>query len=572
MPVFSNPVGFYALLGIPAVLVIHFLQHRSRKVTTSTLFLIDALAPESRTGRVWSRIRNSLALWMQIACVLLLTWVLVQPRWLLADTWQTVVFVMDDSLRMQAFRTEAIEAVRRDMEVIDSTRIPTHWVIMTSSSRKAPLYRGDNRALALDSLSGWIPAQGEHDPVAALRTAQTVVADYGVSRFVTFSPSRVPPWQSAVGVGHVIDNVGFVGLIPDDQASGGGWRVAIKNHAPSVQLRRLELVFGETSTTQDIELNADSVAEIRVALPPGVDSVELKLNEDGFAKDDILPVMRERPKTLAVSIDADEKTLSFMEKLVRSIPGGGVSTGSAPNLHIVVADDTDHLPPGPSIVLARKAGKNDTGMVTPESHHLTRDLSWGGLLISGRGTFEAGPASQVLLWCDGKPLAWLQRQALVLNWSWSESNADRLASAVLLLRRFMEDVQAGTVTYASGNVATGSKFPVPGAAWMRFTPLSGESVQQAYRGTTPDAPGWVEIARERDMQEVLFRGAVYPSDARQGDFSSCATFEHRGLGQERIVERISTPDPLVALWLALAATALLVSWIPGKQERRGDPS
>jgi len=39
MPVFANPLGLLALLGIPAVLAIHFLQRKAKELPVSTLFL-----------------------------------------------------------------------------------------------------------------------------------------------------------------------------------------------------------------------------------------------------------------------------------------------------------------------------------------------------------------------------------------------------------------------------------------------------------------------------------------------------------------------------------------------------
>src|SRR5690349_20650245 len=97
MPTFGNLLGFWALLGVPVILAIHFLQRESRQVVTSTLFLLEQLAPESAQGRRWERLRNSVTLWLQILAVLLLTWLLVQPRWLRANSIQHVVIVLDSS-------------------------------------------------------------------------------------------------------------------------------------------------------------------------------------------------------------------------------------------------------------------------------------------------------------------------------------------------------------------------------------------------------------------------------------------------------------------------------------------
>ena len=82
LPTFSNIAGFWALLGVPVILSIHFLQQRSRTEIVSTLFLLETLAPESRGGRVWSRLRSSRSLLLQLLAVLLAAWVLAGPRWL----------------------------------------------------------------------------------------------------------------------------------------------------------------------------------------------------------------------------------------------------------------------------------------------------------------------------------------------------------------------------------------------------------------------------------------------------------------------------------------------------------
>ena len=56
LPIFANPAGLWVLLGVPAILAIHFLQQRARVARTSTWFLIEKLAPDSARGRTWDRL------------------------------------------------------------------------------------------------------------------------------------------------------------------------------------------------------------------------------------------------------------------------------------------------------------------------------------------------------------------------------------------------------------------------------------------------------------------------------------------------------------------------------------
>src|SRR5262249_62277680 len=70
-PIFANPAGLWALLAVPAILAIHFLQQRARIARTSTWFLIEKLAPDSARGRTWDRLRSSRTLWLQLLAVLI---------------------------------------------------------------------------------------------------------------------------------------------------------------------------------------------------------------------------------------------------------------------------------------------------------------------------------------------------------------------------------------------------------------------------------------------------------------------------------------------------------------------
>src|SRR6516225_2516595 len=108
---FSHPAGFFALLAVPAVLLIHFLQRESRQVTVSTLFLLDVLAPESAAGRRFERLRQSVPLWLQLLSALLLTWLIVQPRWVRRHSVQQIVLLLDSSVSMSAFHTETLKAL-----------------------------------------------------------------------------------------------------------------------------------------------------------------------------------------------------------------------------------------------------------------------------------------------------------------------------------------------------------------------------------------------------------------------------------------------------------------------------
>src|SRR5688572_7466396 len=102
----GNPWGWLGLLGLPIVVLAFMLQQKSRLARTSTWFLLEHLAPESKGGRRLQRLVQSVPFWLMLLAVALLTWLLLDPRWVDQRSRQTVVVVLDSSFSMEAFRSE----------------------------------------------------------------------------------------------------------------------------------------------------------------------------------------------------------------------------------------------------------------------------------------------------------------------------------------------------------------------------------------------------------------------------------------------------------------------------------
>src|SRR4051812_31208328 len=201
LPVFANPAGLWVLLGVPAILAIHFLQQRARIARTSTWFLIERLAPDSARGRTWDRLRSSRSLWLQLIAVLLAAWVLAEPRWVRAESAQTVVVVFDASASMEAFRSPALAAAERELSLADGLAARTTWIVMTTNPRQPPLYRGAERQAASASFARWQPELGRHDLGPALRLARSLAGASGRTLLITDTRAKAPPDQRTAGVG-----------------------------------------------------------------------------------------------------------------------------------------------------------------------------------------------------------------------------------------------------------------------------------------------------------------------------------------------------------------------------------
>src|SRR4051794_33426660 len=143
MPTFlANPFGLLGLLAIPAIIVIHMLREKSRRMRVSTLFLLDPLAPRTPHGRAIHFLQNSIPLWLQLLSALLATWLLADPRWVRANSFQSVAVILDASASMSVCRERVMAELPQALREVSRLAAHTDWTIGTSNAPGAPLYHG----------------------------------------------------------------------------------------------------------------------------------------------------------------------------------------------------------------------------------------------------------------------------------------------------------------------------------------------------------------------------------------------------------------------------------------------
>ena len=136
-----------------------------------------------------------------------------------------------------------------------------------------------------------------------------------------------------------------------------------------------------------------------------------------------------------------------------------------------------------------------------------------------------------------------------------------------MIRRFMQSVQEQLPGTRYGNLPGGSLLSVPAGGKLIQTLPGGERRETVFSGRLPEETGYVEILSPGTEETPLFQGSVWFSDARMGDFSHCSTFD-TGLPRphEETLRRMKH-DPFAPLWLALAALALILSWLPSTPDK-----
>ena len=553
---FANPAGFWALLALPAVLAIHFLQRESRRVLTSTLFLFDALRPVSAQGRRLERLRHSVPLWLQIAAVLLLAWLLAEPRWLRPDSGQRIVVVLDSSVSMLAFRAELDRTLAARLADVARAAAKTEWRLIESDPARPTLYAGNDLRALLTALAAWTPHLGAHDFQPALNAARSLVRDAGVAVFATDRRVDVPEGVKLLAVGHPVENCGWIGL----GADGETWRALVQNHSDSPQTRTWHVeVDGAAGPDATLTLDPGQTRTLSGTFPSGKDRCELVLSADAFPLDDRLPIVRPQPKRLALSIEPGTPLDDFLRRLAGSVPETDTVPGRA-DARLGVYSPT--LPAGPGIGFAMQGKERPdylSGELVAENHPLTAGLNWNGLICKQTDPIPSREGDEVLLWQGERPLIFLRGGAadrsLLVNFDLRQSNADRLPAFIVLLNRFLEEIRARKVAFEQLNVETNQLLGIARDPTGPLPRLSGGDAAPPLRA--PAAPGFFGVTQGG---RTLLAAAAHFSDAREADFRDAATIDTLMPERPRLIARNSQQDVFWPVFALLLGGLCLANW------------
>lgn len=583
---FANPAALYALLALPVILLIHFLQERSRRVTVSTLFLLEHAAPVSAGGARLERLRNSLPLWLQCLAALIVAWLLAEPRWTRQDSRQSIAIVLDSSASMSAFQDSALEpALVRALSPWARAASRTDWLLMESDTRQPVLYRGNELTALLDCLPSWHPRRGDHDPADALALARSLVKASGAVLFVSDRrPAALPAGAGLITIGEPFSNVGFAGLSVQTAAEPGKdarWSVLVRNHGSEPQTREWWSEWPQAppadraSAKQRLDFAPGQTLTLSGAFPAGIDRLVLRLSPDRFPLDDSLPLVRPQPKRLTAAIRlAGEAEKRLFTSLLAALEDIDLDPGETTPPDLVVSEIGEaaatHAVQFSSSGAAGSLPVLDPAPVLAENHPLTRDLDWAGLLTPAATPLTLAPDDEPLLWKNGQPLALVRQDTqddgartrrLLLAWNPAESSAARNPALPVLLHRFVEDLRARKRAPHAANFETGQPLPIAFPARAART-LAQENHAHPFRNRVPDEPGFFEL---REGDEPLLAAAAHFGDTREADFTTAEALDETATLRRQTALKQTEADPYTPLWLLALMGCLLLSWSRGRK-------
>lgn len=577
----TNPLGLLALLGIPAVLAIHFLQRKAVELPVSTLFLLERTQRETASGRRFDRLIPSIPLWMQLLAVLLLTWFLTEPRFPKSGTVQRLAIVLDSSASMTVFKKDAVKAINEALPAIKGSAGNLEITVLESVPTRPRIFSGtweDPKQLER-ALEDWKPSDGMTDPTASIRLGRSLVSSEGAVIYVTDTPQPSLPFAAKqIAVGRAIENIGFTGVTFAEKEGALVWTAMVRNYGKSSGSRTWSLVSSAGATEpQSFTIEPGALTSIQAAFPKEAENVRLVLSPDEFAEDDVLPMVSPSPKPLLLFTGTSDAFAKLNERLLHSLEyASPVNDAATADLSLVSYDPLDPmLPPGNAIVFVEdptSVGSYLKGGIIAETHPLLDGLNWQSLLIRETIELERLPSDHVLLWQEKRPLIFLRRTTatperpaawqLCFNFDLRLSNAVQQPAFIVLLHRFAETIRSAKIAPVSLNLETNQPIDLttkPGVpVSINATDPTGQ--HQSPISNPQSAPSFPAFLTIRQGDLLLLNAAVHFADTREADFSACDSSGKTDLTSRATQERNTRPDPYWQLWLFLLLAALLASW------------
>ena len=579
MATLANPLGLLALLGIPAVLAIHFLQRKSIEIPVSTLFLLERTQRDAASGRRLERIMPSIPLWMQLLAVCLLAWFLAEPRFEKSGSVQRVAVVLDSSASMGVFKEAAIARLAAEIPLFQGPATTVELTVIESAPSRPRIYAGSSIDDLKNALEKWTPLDGLSDPTQALRLARSLVSREGTVIYLTDTPVDSLPFEAQlIAIGEPIENVGFTGVTFATEEGALVWRALVRNYSKTAVDRTWSMQTSTGATEpRPLHLEAGALVTLQAAFPADEKNVRILLSPDRFPLDDALPLIAPKPKSLSLFTAASPAFAELTKKLLRALDST-VPTNDAASADLAITsyDPLDPvLPPGNSIIFVEdstRTGAYLKGGIVAEHHPLLDDLNWQSLLVRETIELDRLPGDTVILWQDKRPLIFLREspataerpasRQLCFNFDLRLSNAGNQPAFIVLLHRFAESIRAAKIAPTSAMLETGQPIKITSApappVQLAATDLTGKAIPSPSSVShAPLVPSFLTI---RQNDATLLDAAVYFADTREADFTACGRSDSSETVNRSTIERHTKPDPLWRVWILLLVAALLVSW------------
>lgn len=569
---FNTLSGLCALVGIPLILLIHFLQKKTNRVLTSTSFLVKRLPLEEVKGSKFSHLRPSWPLLLQIISVAIITILLLDPHTPQIGMVNRVVLLMDSSVSMRPFKKQTIEALRLQIPNLMHSTLPTEWIVSESGGHHRLIYSGASDHKLLSTIEQWQPNHNHHSLLPAIEHLKKFSQSGNAPIIITDQQTSEIAGYDVIGVGHPIENVGFTGLMTNSDH----WSVTLRNNSNSPQRRTLTLETDERNRiTQIMDLKPHELKIIRDSFSEDKpDSrMVLKLQPDEFSLDDSIPILKPLDKSIKVFILVGNELSTWKARMLALIqPADAVSHPDQADLMIMQASPEEIKTINKSGIFLLEGEQDSFATyrnITAENHLLPADLHFEGIRVSATQTPAPKFEHKPLLHDKDKAVAWLREDPesyqIILGNRIRNEQALTHQSIIVMLHRFVEQYRSSIRRYHVTATETNQVVSFPGKHkyLLQNTDISVSAIAGAtsHTGgsgeflTMPASPGFVDLFLD-DQPYATYNN--YFSDPREANFLEATDHTnlstHRQIAKQVKGRRIDWTYPLFALLCLIQLT------------------
>ena len=568
--VFGNIAGLWALLGVPTLLAIHFIQQRYKKVTISTLFLLEGSKNLQTQTRKIDWIRNSLQLWVQLLAIVCVALILSEPAIESQRKIQRIAYVVDSSYSMSAFQDKILEFVEQSMESFSSQAEYTEWTLVESAPYSGVLYRGSDKGALLAALKIWKPRIGRHPIDVELDARRRLLGETTRMIFLSDHLQNTSRQIEQHSIGHPIENWGISGFNVNDEDGKPVFEAVVRNYGSKKATRNWWVKIGDAKKNiGQITLNPGQFTTLRTSMPRGVDSQVIGIDSDEFVLDDSMPLVRPKMNKLMIYLQRSRLT-SRLRSLVYSIENiRRVNVKTKADI-ILQSFRTAPITLDKGAIQVYDSGdsrRDSRSTVVAQRHPLLSHLRWDGLSVGSVAKSKPSSSTRVLLWAKDQPAVYLSNnnKSLIVAFDIRNSNALEHPAFVILLHRFIASARRDTPGYWRFNVSTSQKLS---------TYLGDELLKDSKLGTVDlsgDGEEYFTRAFRAPAQPGFFRVIAADSDIAIGaaGFGDASESDFSGFAPGSLAANTTNKDTLdrgainanQTLWLILLLVLLCASWV-----------
>lgn len=586
--VFTSPIGLLALLGVPAVIVLHLFRRRFKPQEVSALFLWAPLDHTSLSGRKRERLRTSASFWLEVLAALLAGLAFAGPRACSETTSQHLVCVLDDSASMAAqtpdgsLRDNAFALIEERIQDLPANSRVT--LILTGTPPRMLAGPSAFPEEAMARLASYAPSAPSHSILPSLALAERIAADGSVWLITDAHDSdSLPPGVKVTAIGSPVANLSIVAAsripITDPTRPKIAQRVLItvQSFALGTVASHISIHAGGTQlATSNLELAPGQRTYLTFDLARGVGIVEARLPADGLALDNIATLAPPPPRTIAIYSNLSSETSvrlglasgrgdSKLDNLLRLVPAS-VEAPNATTAHLLF-NESAATPAGSattwSLTLATGTSEERQDLIGPflveRSHPLFRGVTLDGIIWSRNPTAQVpgGPlvsaGNETLFGENVQPT----RRLFFANFDPSRSSLQRSPDWPILLSNLVEMRRTALPGARSTSLASGEDFVWLGSGDAEYL-VEGEGLhlERKSKGTliVSEAlpPGLYTLSS--DDKKLCDFGVTF-ADAAESDLRELSN-------GEQVVETglasIDSGTPAIQLALLAAMLALLL--------------